>query len=69
MRTRDAVSDNHWHRDQANSDPTTVGGAVLRTMLSPAPRYAHRAAALRDAWAPRIHDPRTMKTTPTEEPQ
>ncbi len=68
MKTRDEVPEDHWHRDQANSDPTTPGGAVLRSMLTPAPQYAARAEALREAWAPRIYDPRTI-AVPTDEEQ
>ena len=67
METRREISEDHWHRDQANYDPTTPGGAVLRSMLSPAPQHEGRAAALREAWAPRIVDPRTMDTTLTIE--
>ena len=69
MRTRDEVSENHWHRDQANYDPTTSAGAVLRSLLTPAPKYAARLAALRAAWAPRNTDPRTMILPTDEEPQ
>lgn len=66
IETRREISDDHWHPDQANYDPRKPGGAVLRSLLTPAPQYAGRAEALRAAWEPRIVDPRTM-TVPTDE--
>ncbi len=69
MRTRDNIPEDHDHYDQQNFDPYTPGGAVLRSLLSPAPQYADRAQVVRDKWAPRNVDTRTIKTSRTgEEP-
>ena len=53
MRTRDERSEDHNHPDQSNVDPGAPLAPFFDQQLLPAPQHAHRAQALRDAWAPR----------------
>lgn len=67
MKTRDKISDDHDHPDQANYDPYSPGGVLLRALLTPAPQHVAKQEALREAWEPRILDPRTMNRVEPEE--
>jgi hypothetical protein len=66
VRTRTHISDDHDHPDQANYDPTTPGGALLRSsLLAPdGPRQEQRAN-----WSARVVDPRTITTSRTTDLQ
>lgn len=68
MRTRDQRSDDHSHPDQSNVDPRAPLAGLFDEKLLPAPQHAGRAQALRDAWAPRNNDPRSIVGKTTEEP-
>jgi hypothetical protein len=67
METRRLISGDHSHPDQSNVTPTAPLAPLFDVKLLPAPQHAARHQALRDAWAPRIVDPRTIDVTPTEE--